>query len=418
MTKKRFLRINTIVLTIIMLLSIVMPALTVLDDTAASARVSQGHIDRLRAEKREYGRRKNEVQAKIDTIEFERMGEMAKKEILDQRIELTSREIMNTNAIIEQYHLLIREKEYEVFLAQNREEAQLENYRNRVRAMEENGMITYLEIIFDSTSFSDLLARIDFVNDIMRADETSYINLQIARNETEEAKELLEEAKVELEEEKDQLEIMEAELHEQLEEAHDLIRQLEADIEAEQELHDELIAEEARLLRQINAAVAELQRQQEAERLRRLRAQQSGSGGGSSNASGGSGGGGGAAVGSGQLSWPMSGPVISQFGPRGGRMHQGLDIGGAHGINVVAADSGTVVTAGHGRGWGNYIVISHGNGMTTLYAHLSSFAVSAGTSVSRGQVIGFNGSSGNATTPHLHFEVRVNGNLVNPMSVL
>ena len=409
----RYVRIAAVALAVVILFSVVLVAITVLADTTASAYVTQSQIDRLREEKREYERRKREVQAKIETIEFEHMTEMTRKEILDQRIELTSLEINNINEIINQYNMLIREKEYEVFLAQNREEEQLQNFRNRVRDMEENGIISYLEIIFDSTSFSDMLARIDFVADIMRADENSYVNLQNARRDTEDAKADLEDTKAELDEEKVNLEDKENELFEQLEEAHELIRQLEEDIETETELRDQIIAEEERVQREINAAVEALRRQQEAERLRRLREQQAQSGGG-----GGGHGGGGVVTGTGQLMWPASGAVSSGFGARASGNHHGIDISAAHGASVVAADSGTVVVSTYGGGWGNYIVIAHGNGMTTLYAHLSTRSVGVGASVSKGQLIGQVGSTGRSSAPHLHLEVRVNGNLVDPLTVL
>jgi len=391
-------------------------------DIAGSSQVTKTQIDNLRAEKREYERQKREIQSKIDAIEFEHLAEMSKKEVLDQRIRLTDLEIKNINKTIEQYYNLIREKEYEVFLSQNREESQFHKYRNRVRDMEENGIITYLEIIFDATSYSDLLARIDFVGDIMSSDKKLFDDLQIARSEIEEAKADLEEVRTELEEEKVQLELIEAELLEQLEEAHELIRNLEADIETERQLRDQLIAEEARVQREINAATEQLRRQEEAERLRRQREQEqaqpgpgsggSGSGGGGTGGGGGSGGGGN----SGTLGWPVpGGSIISRWGaPRGGRLHQGLDISGAHGANVVAAESGTVITSSYGTGYGYYVTVSHGNGLSTLYSHLSSSAVNVGDTVTRGQVVGYVGSTGNATTPHLHFEVFVNGTRVNP----
>jgi len=401
-------------------------------DFADSSQVTKTQIDQLRAEKREYERQKREIQSKIDAIEFEHLTEMAKKEVLDQRIRLTALEIKNTNNTIEQLYLLIREKEYEVFLAQNREESQFHKYRNRVRDMEENGIITYLEIVFDATSFSDLLARIDFVGDIMRADRRLFDDLQVARSEIEDAKADLEEVRTELEEEKEQLEFIEAELIEQLDQAHELILNLQANIEAEKQLRDQMIAEEARVQREINAAIEQLRRQEEeAERQRRLREESqqgsaggggSGSGSGSDSSSGGSSGGGsgggssGGSGGSGQFTWPVpGGSIISRWGaPRGGRLHQGLDISGAHGANVVAGDSGTVITSSYGSGYGYYVTVSHGNGIATLYSHLSSSAVNVGDSVSRGQVIGYVGSTGNATTPHLHFEVFVNGTRVNP----
>jgi len=279
MNNKRFVRIVAIVLAIIMLLSVAMIAIEMLASSSASARVTQGQIDQLRSEKRDLERQKREIQSKINTIEFERMTELTKKGVLDDRIMLTGLEIDNINSIIAYYDILIREKEYEVYLAQGREDAQLQKYRNRVRDMEENGIISYLEIIFDSTSFSDMLARIDFVADIMRADESAYVDLIEARNETEAAKENLEQAKAEMDEEKEDLELKEAELFEQLEEAHALITKMENDIETEKQLRAMVIEEEARVQREINAKVEELRRQQEIERQRRLREQQRSSGG-------------------------------------------------------------------------------------------------------------------------------------------
>jgi len=397
MTGKHFGKTVTAALAVILLFSILIITISVLDDTVASARVTQGHINRLRNEKREYERQKREIQEKIDAYEFERLAEMTKKQVLDERIMLTGLEIENTNEIIEQYIILIREKEYEVVLAQNRENTQLQKYRSRVRDMEENGVISYLEIVFDSTSFSDLLARIDFVGDIMRADETLYNNLQDARNETEAAKEDLELTKEEMEEEKVSLELKEAELQEQLEEAHELILKLEADIETEQELRADVAAEEERVQKAINAAVAELQRQQERDRQRRA---------------------GGSATGTGRFMWPVGGTITSRFGMRNGRMHSGVDIAAGHGTTVVAADSGTVITSTYSSSYGNYIVISHGGGVTTLYAHLSSRSVSAGSTVSKGQAIGRVGSTGVSTGPHLHFEMSIGGSKVNPLNRL
>ena len=417
MNNKRFVRIIAVVLAILMLLSVVMIALTALADTTASARVTQGQIDQLRNEKRDLERQKREIQSKINTIDFERRKEIEKKEILDQRIVLTGLEIDNVNSIIAQYNILIREKEYEVFLAQGREEAQLEKYRNRVRAMEENGFISYLEIIFDSTSFSDMLARIDAVADIMRADESAYLSLIDARNETEAAKVNLEHAREEMDEEKAYLEEKELELFEQLEEAHALILKMEGDIQGQKELRAMVISDEDRVQREINAAVAELARQQERERQRRLAAQQNRASASAGTQSG-------TVTGTGELMWPASGAVTSGFGVRTHpvfgdlRQHNGIDIGAPHGATVVAADGGTVITSTYNSSYGNYIVISHGNGMTTLYAHLSSRSVSVGTNVSKGQQIGLIGSTGISTGPHLHFEVSVNGVRVNPTSRL
>jgi len=261
---------NKIIFAIVILLSVVMITMIVFDDTVASANTPQTQIDRLRAEKREYERKKREIEAKIEALEFEYMAEMSKKEILDQRIVMTGLEIRNADEIINQFNALIREKEYEVFLARNREEEKLQRYRLRVRDMEENGILTYLEIIFDSTSFSDLLARVDFVGDIMRSDETAYIALQNARMETEEAIIDLEAAVLELSEEKALIELRQEEFNMQLEEAHALILEMAEGIETEVQIRRYLETEEERIQILINAEAERLRRQREEEE-RRLR---------------------------------------------------------------------------------------------------------------------------------------------------
>ena len=124
------------------------------------------------------------------------------------------------------------------------------------------------------------------------------------------------------------------------------------------------------------------------------------------------------------MAWPVSGPITSPFGyrfhPIYGRkiFHSGIDIGVDEGTPVHAADSGVVVEADWIDGYGNAVIIDHGNGMSTLYGHNSELAVSAGQTVSKGQVIAYAGSTGNSTGPHVHFEVRVNGDPVNPLNYL
>jgi murein DD-endopeptidase MepM/ murein hydrolase activator NlpD len=116
--------------------------------------------------------------------------------------------------------------------------------------------------------------------------------------------------------------------------------------------------------------------------------------------------------------WPTSGTLTSGFGWRWGRMHEGIDIAAPTGTPISAVAAGTVIHAGWMGGYGNLVVIDHGGGLATAYGHQSSIAVGAGTSVSQGQTIGYVGSTGNSTGPHLHFEVRVNGGAVDPMGYL
>ena len=118
------------------------------------------------------------------------------------------------------------------------------------------------------------------------------------------------------------------------------------------------------------------------------------------------------------LIWPVRGPVTSGYGSRWGRMHEGIDIGAGTGTPIRAAKAGTVVFAGVMNGYGNVIIIDHGGGFSTLYAHQSRLGASRGQDVSQGEVVGYVGSTGHSTGPHLHFETRVDGSPRNPMNYL
>jgi murein DD-endopeptidase MepM/ murein hydrolase activator NlpD len=116
--------------------------------------------------------------------------------------------------------------------------------------------------------------------------------------------------------------------------------------------------------------------------------------------------------------WPVHGILTSTFGWRWGRMHEGIDIAVGNGTPVVASASGTVIVAGWMGGYGNLVVVDHGNGIATAYGHNTSIAVGVGQSVAQGQLIAYSGNTGNSTGPHVHFEVRVNGGAVDPLGYL
>jgi murein DD-endopeptidase MepM/ murein hydrolase activator NlpD len=116
--------------------------------------------------------------------------------------------------------------------------------------------------------------------------------------------------------------------------------------------------------------------------------------------------------------WPVSGTVVSGFGMRWGRMHEGIDITAPTGTSIWAAAAGTVIWSSWRGGYGNCVVVDHGNGLATLYAHASALLVSVGQQVSQGQTVALVGSTGNSSGPHLHFEVRVNGVAVDPLLYL
>ena len=396
MKRNKFARIVAIVLALIMLVSLIVAAVSSL---TASAAVTQSQIDSLKAKKKELSAKKQEVQSQLNSLEYELMTSIAKKEVLDDRISLTEQEIESLTELIATYVILIGEKELEVVEAQRKEDEQLALYKARVRDMEERGVVSYLGVIFQADSFSDLLALIDDVSSIMQSDEKCYQQLVKARLDTIDAKEGLEAAKAEQEEEKALLIEKQEELDVQLEQAIEFIKQLDESKETVTALYEEMYKQEATIQAEIAAKEAELKRQQEAAR-------------GSDSVKG-----------SGTLKWPCpsSNRVTSEFGGRNHpvykvyKAHTGIDIGASHGSNITSADSGTVITSAYNSAYGNYVVVSHGNGRSTLYAHMSSRKVKEGDSVSKGQLVGLVGSTGASTGPHLHFEVIENGSRVNPL---
>ncbi|MDR2664708.1 MAG: peptidoglycan DD-metalloendopeptidase family protein [Oscillospiraceae bacterium] len=401
MKNKRTVRAIAIFMALLMVLSVIYGVVSSLTQVASAA-VTQGQIDELKKQAGELDKKKQAVQSELNSLKYDQMSNMAKKEVLDERISLTEEEIVNIGEQINIYDRLINEKAAEVVSAQGREDSQLASYKERIRAMEEYGSISYIAVIFDASSFSDLLARLDFVDAVMRADEDTYKKLQTARMETMAAKEALEGSKRDQEDERERMKQKETELEEQLVQAVAVIAALEDSIETSAAHYQEISAERERLQKAINEKVEELRRQEEA------RARTGGSN----------------VVGTGRLMWPSaaSNYVTSRFGSRYHpiyryyRMHDGIDIGAKYGTNVYAADSGTVVTSAYSSSYGNYVVLSHGNGMTTLYAHMSTRKVKEGDTVSRGSVVGLVGSTGASTGPHLHFEVSVGGSRKNPLS--
>ena len=394
---KKTIRLIAIILAIVLAASVLVGAL------ASMARaVSQSEIDDLKKKKEEIEQQSNEIESKIDSLEYEQMNAIAKKKVLDEQIVITQDLILNLEEQIAIYDGLIEEKEQEVIAAQEREDQQYSLYKERVRAMEENGTISYFEIIFGAKSFSDLLSRIDLINEIMTYDETVYDAYVAAKEETVQAKEELEEANDLQKAAKSEQEAREADLQVKIDEANALIAKLQSNIENYQEEYNQLQDEEAKLQKEINSMVEELNRQ-----AALLEVGIEGDG-----------------VAYGQFIWPSASSryVTSLFGTRlhpiyhTYRTHSGVDIGASYGTNVLAADGGTVTTATYNSAYGNYVIINHGNGTSTLYGHMSKLLVNAGQSVSQGQVIGLVGSTGLSTGPHLHFEIYVGGSRVNPLN--
>ena len=387
MTAKRILR------TVSALLALVIFAMAVVPVSPALA-VSQSEIDALEEQRDELKAEREDMQAEIDALKDEQAGVLEQKRALDEQNEVYRQELELIEEQVELYTRLVDEKAAELEKAMAAEEEQLATYRQHVRAMEENGKYTYLSIIFGSKSLSELMSNLDMIGEIMEADKRIYDQYTEARERAEEIKAEYEATLEQLGEKQEEYEAEKAELEAKIDEASALIEQLEEEINSNYELYLEVLAQEEALESDIQNKIAELERQEAANSI----------------------------TSTGTYIWPLPGyspgsaygwrmhPIYHEM-----RFHAGEDIGAPTGTPILAADSGVAaVYPDNGNGYGNYIMINHGGGRVTLYAHMSAFAISNGASVTQGQVIGYVGSTGNSTGPHLHFEVRVNGATTDP----
>ncbi len=472
--RKRFIQAVCILLVLLMLLSITVMVLVPSSAYAASSDEIQSEIDSLNSQQSEIQSRMNEIQAEIDSLDYEKANTLEKKEILDRKNMLAQEEL---DVIQEQIDIIDGKAasiQADLTDARAEEERQRDLWLARLRAMEESSGVGYMEVLFDATSFSDLLTRLDLVNEVMAYDE-ALESQYIAAREKVEALEAEAEAmfqdnaarRQELEAKKSRLETDIAAaclLIERMEQDSDdyaAVLEQEAQTQAmvqalivqkEQELQQARAAEEAAriaaLAAQQAAALAAQQAQQDTAQqsqsdqqpppgvddggIDESSATDTGSGTGESSAtdtstdsadstdstdSAGSTSQSAPSASGTWMMWPSYTRVInSRFGMRTNpvsgiyKLHAGVDINSSYGSSIYSAASGTVIYAGWNGGYGNCVMVNHGNGYTTLYGHMSSISVSSGESLSQGQVVGLVGSTGNSTGPHLHFEVRASAN--------
>ena len=370
----------------------------------------QGEIDSIEAQKEELQAERAGMQAGIDELEAQRASVLEQKAALDAQNELARQEIELIDEQIALYTSLVEEKARELEQAEAEESEQLDTYKTHIRAMEENGKYTYLDILFRSASLSELLTAIDQIGEIMEADKRLYDEYSAARKHTEDVKAEYEATLTELGAESEELAEEKAELEEQIASAVELITELEEDLEQARAEYAANEAAEAALNAQLDAINAQIAAEEEAARQEAMQNNQQYTGPGST------------ATGSYIWPCPSSTYVTSRYGYRthpifgDERFHSGIDISANEGATIIAADSGTVSVATYDSSYGNYVTIYHSNGTYTLYAHMSSLAVSAGQTVSQGDTIGYAGSTGWATGPHLHFEIRSNGGTVDPLA--
>ena len=396
MLKKKCKKLFAFALAMVMTLSVMFSLMSV-----SAFAVTQSEIDALKSQRSELRDQKSGVQSTINSLQGQKSDQIALKNALDEKNAITVKQILNLTEQIDLHTTLIEQKTVEVEEAQKVADEQLEKYKVRVRAMEESGRYNYFEVLFGANSIGEFLSLIDDIGDIMKSDKELEDSYRQSVTDLETVKSEYEQAKSEMEDSKTELEALKVQQEKDIAQADAVIATLQGQISSNSGMLGQLTAQEQQLNKDIQNKVNELNRQNEQNKP------QPNPGGG----------GGGSAVGTGNLVWPSYCTYItSRQGPRTHpvtgeyKNHGGTDIGASYGSAIYAADSGTVVRSSDGwnGGWGNYVMIDHGNGMQTLYAHMSSRAVSVGQTVSRGQTIGYVGSTGMSTGPHLHFEMYVN----------
>ena len=403
--KKKTVSVIAVAMAFLLLTSLL---LSVIGSMGALASGHEVELDAIEQQKEELQAQREEMQAGIDELLAQRDTVLEKKALLDEQNQYAVEEMELIDEQIEVYTGLIEDKAEELAEAQEAETSQYELYCKRVRAMEENGSYTYLDILFNCTSLGELLGAMDDISEIMDADRRLYEKYTAAREETERVKAEYEDTLADLGDKQDEREAEKARLEAEIEEATDLINDLEADIEAAQAEYAANEAAEQALNAQMDAIAAQIAAEEEAARQEAAQNGTDYTGPGSTA--------------TGSYTWPCPSCtyITSGYGNRihpifgTERWHSGIDIGAAAGATVIAADSGTVSVATYSSSYGNYVMIYHSNGTYTLYAHMSSIAVTAGQSVTKGDTIGYVGSTGWSTGPHLHFEIRNSGGTIDP----
>ena len=367
------------------------------DDLDDQVQDLQGQIDSSRLEQENWQQVIEDVSAKLKQIQADLDAANARlQSIRSRQAEINAQIVQTQNEIVKM----------EAYL-----KARQNVLNRRVRAIYMHGQLNYLEVILGANSFSDFANRVELLKRVIRSDYNLILEIQ-------KQKAAIEAKKAQLEEDKRQLDALAAEAEKTQQE----IAAKKAEQQKVLDAAKSNKAAAAQMEQDLNAQLASvrnlIQQRLAAAEAARQAAQQASSdeGGGGSDDN--------YVQGTGAMGWPCSGPITSPFGYRTHPIfgttifHAGIDIGVDYGTPIHAADSGVVVYSGWISGYGNAVIIDHGGGISTLYGHNQSLAVSEGQSVSKGSVIAYAGSTGNSTGPHCHFEVDVNGSPVNPMGYL
>ena len=414
--RKRWVSVLAGVMAAIMLLSLILSLIPTKAHAASSSEIRE-QLKELKEEKAEIQAQIKEVKSQYQANENEIEDLVGQKNAIDQEIALLQEQVQNINAQLAAYSILIADKQDELDVAQDTLETLSAKNRERIRAMEEDGKLSYWSIIFKANSFTDLLDRLNMIQEINASDQRRLKEMSEAAEIVASAQAELETEKTDLEVVREELDATEITLEEKRAEADDLLLQLIAKGEEFEQLIDESEQLQSDLMKEIAQAEKDLKKAEYQEWLATYVPPTTKPTGTDTTPSTQ------APSSSGWVSPLKSYTLTSPFGmrihPISGKykMHEGVDMSAPQGTPIYAAKSGKVTrTAFQAGGAGYYVTINHGDGFTSVYMHMTHYIVSAGQYVNAGQVIGYVGSTGGSTGPHLHFGIAYNGSYVNPMN--
>lgn len=389
---------------------------------AYSSSELKAQLDALKADKAKLDAEIKELKGQISENNSDMKEMVEQKNLIDQEIFLLYQQEENINGQIATYSLLIADKQEQLVAAETNFAELTEQNKERIQAMEEEGEVSYWSVLFQANDFPDLLDRFNMVQEIAAADKRRLEALDAAAKEVTEAKASLEVEKVALEESKAELTATQEQLAVKREEADKLLAELVAKGMEYEEMMEQSEDEQAQLAKEIANKKDEYDKAKYQEWLAtsippttKPKAPSSSSGGStSSNTVGG-------------ITWKVPIKYTAFTSPFGWRthpisgtrkFHYGVDLAAPTGRPIYATRSGTVDTATYGSSAGYYVQINHGDGYKSIYMHMTHYIVKRGQHVSQGQVIGYCGSTGGSTGPHLHFGISYRGSYVNPANYI
>lgn len=419
---KRKLVVSVIagLLAVVMILGLVANIIPILADAAPSSSELKEQLEALEKEKEQIDATISELEGQLSDNMTQMEQIVAQKNVIDQEIFMLHEKIDNINDQIATYSLLIADKQEELDKAEAKLEELNRKNKERIRAMEEDGDLSYWSVLFEANSFSNFLDRVDMVEEIAASDQRRLKEMSEAAEQVAQAKQELETEKAALEQTKTELNVSQTELEKKRTDADTLLAQLIASGEEYEALLDKAEQNVEELLGKIEDKEEEYDEAKYQEWLATSVPPTtkppvfSGGAAGEGNSVNG-------------VTWlvpcdyvRMSSPYGYRIHPVYGdwRFHSGVDLSASSGTPIVASRSGLVTVATYDWSAGYYVTVDHLDGFETKYLHMTHYIVSEGEYVSAGQVIGYVGSTGTSTGAHLHFGVYKDGKSVNPASYI